>query len=322
MIAKRLSHLLFALFVVLVSVHATTSGQVPVETEPDEVVRIDANLVTIPAQVMDRNGRFITDLKKEDFQIFEDGVEQDLSFFAPVEERFTILFLMDVSGGMFSHLAKLAQAGNAFLAQLRPDDNLIVISFCDEMKTRAKLGPVKNTRGVKTILLRTCGRYTFIYDAVHRAIKQMKKIPGRKSIVLFSDGVSDERDATAKSTLREAEEQEALIYSIQFGPAFLRAVFAGSKGFNKRLQRADDYMAGLAKRTGGRHYRVEYIADLEKTFGEVADELRRQYSLGYYPKIPLTKGQRRQIRVRVRRPGAVVRARDSYMAVPPDQAKP
>jgi Ca-activated chloride channel family protein len=317
--AKR--HLLQALFGVLVSLHGT-SAQVPVETEPAEVVRIDANLVTIPAQVMDRNGRFITDLQKEDFQIFEDGVEQDVSFFAPVEERFTILFLMDVSGGMYPHLAELARAGNAFLAQLRPDDNLIVISFCDEMKTRAKLGPVRDTRGVKTIVLRTCGRYTFIYDAIHRAIKQMKKIPGRKSIVLFSDGLSDERDATAKSTMREAEEQEALIYSVQFGASVMRAIFAGSKGFNKRLQKADDYMAGIAQKTGGRHYRVNDIADLEKTFGEVADELRRQYSLGYYPKIPLTKGQRRQIRVSVRRPGVVVRARDSYMAVPPERGMP
>jgi Ca-activated chloride channel family protein len=190
------------------------------------------------------------------------------------------------------------------------------------MKTRAKLGPVRDTRGVKTIVLRTCGRYTFIYDAIHRAIKQMKKIPGRKSIVLFSDGLSDERDATAKSTMREAEEQEALIYSVQFGASVMRAIFAGSKGFNERLQKADDYMAGIAQKTGGRHYRVNDIADLEKTFGEVADELRRQYSLGYYPKIPLTKGQRRQIRVSVRRPGVVVRARDSYMAVPPERGMP
>ena len=81
MTAKRAFHLSFALFVGLVAA-AAVPGQVPGETEPDEVVRIDANLVTIPAQVMDRNGRFITDLKKEDFQIFEDGVEQEVSFFS------------------------------------------------------------------------------------------------------------------------------------------------------------------------------------------------------------------------------------------------
>ena len=165
---------------------------------------------------MDRNGRFITDLQKEDFQIFEDGVEQEISFFSPVEEPFTILFLMDVSGSMSVHLAELALAGNAFLSQLRPDDSLIVVSFCDEVNTLAELGPVKEAR-TKPIKLRICGKGTFVYEALHHALKRMNKIPGRKAVVLFSDGLSGEKGATAKSTLRDAEEQEALIYSVQFG---------------------------------------------------------------------------------------------------------
>lgn len=313
---KRMYRLLVVLFVAVVVTHAG-HGQVPTEKEPDEVVRIDANLVTIPAQVMDRNGRFITNLQKEDFRIFEDGVEQDVSFFSPVEERFTILFLMDVSGGMHPHLAKLASAGNAFLGQLRPDDNLIVISFCDEMKTQAELGPVKETRGVRKIKLRVCGRRTLIYDAVHHALKRMRKAPGRKAVILFSDGVSSKGDATAESTLREAEEQEALFYTVQFGADFFASTSPGGRSSGYVVQSATEYMAGIAQKTGGRHYRVEDISDLNKTFGEVADELRRQYSLGYYPKIPLTQGQRRQIRVTVRRPNLAVRARDSYLALPP-----
>ncbi|HET6646849.1 MAG TPA: VWA domain-containing protein [Pyrinomonadaceae bacterium] len=303
--------------VVIGLVGPAVSAQTPVETDDDEVVRIDANLVTISAQVSDRNGRFISDLVKEDFQIFEDGVQQDLSLFYPVDEPFTILFLMDVSGGMYPHLAELARAGNAFLSQLRPDDGLIVFSFCDEVRTRAELGPVKETRGVKKIKLRTCGRYTFVYDAVHQALKRMKKVPGRKAVVLFSDGVSGERFSTAKSTLREAEEQEALIYSVQFG-AFPFRIFSKTarQTADKTIARADEFMKGIAEKTGGRHYRVEDIADLQKTFGEVANELRRQYSLGYYPKIPLRQGQRRQLRVTLTRPGLVVRARNSYIALP------
>ena len=235
---KRAYYLSVVLFMGLVAGHPVP-GQVPVETEPDEVVRIDANLVTIPAQVMDRHGRFITDLKKEEFQIFEDGVEQDVSFFSAVEEPFTILFLMDVSGGMYPHLAELARAGNAFLGQLRPDDNLIVVSFCDQMNTRADLAPFRDL-GAKKIKLRVCGgrRGTLVYDAVHNALKRMKKIPGRKAIVLFSDGVSSKGDATAKSTLREAEEQEALVYSVQFSGSFLKSVFSGrqqvQQGYRKR----------------------------------------------------------------------------------------
>ena len=311
----------FAFFIVVVIglVAPVVSAQTPVETDSDEVVRIDANLVTISAQVSDRNGRFIADLNKDDFQIFEDGVQQDVALFYPVDEPFTILFLMDVSGGMFPHLAELARAGNAFLSQLRPDDGLIVFDFCDQVRTRADLGPVKETRGVKKIKLSTCGRYTFIYGAVHQALKRMKKVPGRKAIVLFSDGVTGERFSTAKSTLREAEEQEALIYSVQFGAAWMRIISKTARqSVDKTIARADEFMKGIAEKTGGRHYRVEDIADLQKTFGEVANELRRQYSLGYYPKVPLRQGQRRQLRVSVTRPGLAVRARDSYIALPPE----
>jgi VWFA-related protein len=311
----------FAFFIVVVIglVGPAVSAQTPVETDSDEVVRIDANLVTISAQVSDRNGRFIADLNKDDFQIFEDGVQQDVALFYPVDEPFTILFLMDVSGGMFPHLAELARAGNAFLSQLRPDDGLIVFDFCDQVRTRADLGPVKETRGVKKIKLSTCGRYTFIYGAVHQALKRMKKVPGRKAIVLFSDGVTGERFSTAKSTLREAEEQEALIYSVQFGAAWMRIISKTARqSVDKTIARADEFMKGIAEKTGGRHYRVEDIADLQKTFGEVANELRRQYSLGYYPKVPLRLGQRRQLRVSVTRPGLAVRARDSYIALPPE----
>lgn len=321
MIAKRPFHLSFALFLMLVGGHVAP-GQVPVETEPDEVVRIDANLVTIPAQVMDRNGRFISDLNKEDFQIFEDGVEQEVSFFSPVEEPFTILFLMDVSGTMYFHLPELARAGNTFLGQLRPDDGLIAASFCDRVNTLAELGPVRETRG-KPLKLSVCGTGTRVYDAVQYALKRMKKVAGRKAMVLFSDGLSDKGNVSAQSTLREAEEQEVLIYSVQFGAISPTPVSkVGSRSFNERLENAKEYMTGLAQKTGGRHYRVEDIADLGKTFGAIADELRRQYTLGYYPKRPPTKGQRRQIKVSVGRPGLVVRARDSYLVGLPQKGKP
>ena len=80
-------------------------------------------------------------------------------------------------------------------------------------------------------------------------------------------------------------------------------------------------MAGLAQKTGGWQYRVDDLSNLAEIFGSVADELRRQYTLGYYPKRPLSEGQRRQVTVKVRRTGVVVRARDSYVAVAPQDRK-
>jgi Ca-activated chloride channel family protein len=279
-----------------------------------DVVRVNSNLVTIPASVMDRDGRYITDLRKEDFQIFEDGVEQDVQFFAPVEQPFTILFLLDTSGSMRYRMEDLANAANAFIKQLRPDDQLIVASFSDTVRVLCKATMVKQIQeeGVKFRL--HAGGGTQLYDAISDAIKRMKKIKGRKAIVLFSDGLGGGIFAILKSTLRNTEEQDALIYAVQFGslPA------EPPRSMNKRdyfelLQWVNSYMRDLAQKTGGRHFHIESISDLERTFGLVADELRRQYSLGYYPKKQLAAGQRREIKVEVRLPNLAVRARDSYI---------
>jgi VWFA-related protein len=188
------------------------------------------------------------------------------------------------------------------------------------VKTLTEVALVREIKGIKQFKLRVChDRRTYVYDAVAHALKKMRKIPRRKAIVLFSAGFSSNRDATAKSTLRQAEEQEAVIYTIQFNTSHGEPPRYVSKDYYESIKNANNYMAGLAQKTGGRHYRIEDLSDLAKTFTSVADELRRQYTLGYYPKRPLSEGQRRQITVKVRRTGVVVRARDSYVAVPPQQ---
>ena len=277
----------------------------------DEVVRVNTNLVTVPATVMDRDGRYITDLKKDDFQIFEDGVEQEVAFFGPVEQPFTILFLLDVSSSMTPNVKDLTRAANAFVGELRPDDRLSAVSFDDWVKVLFQFTKVSDLR--KDIKLRP-GNSTWLYDAVGYALKHMKRVRGRKAIVLFSDGIDSRDLASPRGNLREAEEQDTLIYTVQFSASFWSPFAAqNEKGFHKSIEVADNYMRDLAQRTGGRRYEVENILDLSKTFGEVADELRRQYSLGYYPKRQLAVGQRRQIKVKVRIPNLVVQARDSYI---------
>jgi Ca-activated chloride channel homolog len=286
---------------------------------PDDVVRVDTNLVTIPARVVDRDGRCITDLKKEDFQVFEDGVEQDVAFLAPVERSFTILFLLDVSGSMSNRMADLARAADVFVGRLRPDDQLSALAFADFPWVLFRTMKVSELpKGIR-LRQRTDQRValtydTMIYDAVDDALKRMKKVRGRKAIVLFSDGYGTGMFATAKSNLREAEEQDSLIYTVQFD------TLLNKKNNFKRVEEASNYMRDLAQKTGGRHYQVEKISDLGQTFGQIADELRQQYSLGYYPKTKLEVGQQRQVKVKVRQQNLVVLARDSY-TVGKDRAK-
>lgn len=273
--------------------------------DQDDVIRVDTSLVTVPASVMDRDGRYITDLRKQDFQIFEDEVEQEIAFFAPVEQPFTILFLFDTSGSMTPHMEDLVRAANAFVNQLRPDDQLIAASFSDSAWVNMLL-EVRRVRDLqKGIKLgsRTGDHDTMVYEAVDHALKRMKKVRGRKAIVLFSDGIGTGFTATAKGNLRDAEEQEALIYTVQFGTFPVEPPrYVSREAYFKRVEEINSYMRDLAQKTGGRHYRVENISDLGKTFGSVADELRRQYSLGYYPKKRQEANQRRQIKVKVSLP--------------------
>jgi len=280
--------------------------------DENDVIRVDTNLISIPATVMDRDGRYITDLRKEDFQIFEDGVEQQVVLFEPVEQPFTILFLLDVSGSMGYRMDELAHAANAFISQLRPDDWLTAISFADFPWVLFHSTRISDLgKGIK-IQQRRDQTTTMVYDAVDDALNRTRKIKGRKAIVLFSDGAGGGIFASAKGNLHKAEEQDALIYTVQFALPTEPPRHVDRKYYVGRIGQINAYMKDLAQKTGGRHYKIEQISDLETTFGLVADELRRQYSLGYYPKKRLEAGQQRQIKVKVRLPNLVVRARDSY----------
>lgn len=314
------SHLVIVFLALLMITPAVPAQSIVPRTsaireDGNDVIRVETNLVTVPASVMDREGRYVANLKKEDFQIFEAGVEQEVAFFEPVERPCTILFLLDISGSMTYKMEELARAASNFVAQLHSDDQIIVASFDDWVNVLCEATSIKDVRQGKQFRLRM-GRapVTMVYDAVDFALKRMKKIKGRKAIVLFSDGVGDGISSTAKRNLRDAEEQEALIYTIQFD-TYLNYPYntTNKKELYKLVEVASNYMRDLAQKTGGRYYQIENISDLSKTFGQVADELGRQYSLGYYTKQQLAPGQRRQIKVKVRLPNLAVRARDSYL---------
>lgn len=280
----------------------------------DEIIRVDTNLVTVPVTVLDRDGRYVSNLKKEDFQIFENSVEQEIDLFETVEHPITVLLLLDISGSMTPHLTELTKAANAFARQLRPNDQITAATFADNFYLLFKPTKVIDLRKGIKIQQRMGDSYTRLYDAVHDALKMMKKIRGRKAIVLFSDGGGDGTFASVKDNFRNAEEGESLIYSIQFDN-FLTVPpsHANKEEFYKAIEEAKNYMQDLAKITGGRLYQIKDIVDLEKTFGLITDELRQQYNLGYYPITEGKKGERRQIKVKVKIPNLAVRARESYV---------
>src|SRR5207237_8039247 len=111
---------------------AASSNNAAVATAPEEVgegdvVKVDTSLVTVPVSVLDRDGRFVPNLKREDFSIFENGVEQSIAYFEPAEKPFTVALLLDTSASTHFHLDEIREAAIAFAKQLRPQDRVLVV---------------------------------------------------------------------------------------------------------------------------------------------------------------------------------------------------
>jgi VWFA-related protein len=182
-----------------------------------DVVRVDTNLVTVPVSVVDRDGRHISNLQKEDFQLAEDGIDQEIAYFAAIERPFTVVLLIDTSASTWSKLDQIKDAAAVFVAQLRPDDQVMVISF--GMGVKVQCEPTGDRQRIRKGIAATGkGLSTHLYDAMENVMqKHLRRISGRKAIVLFTDGVdATSNHATYESTVTTAEELDALIYPILY----------------------------------------------------------------------------------------------------------
>jgi VWFA-related protein len=296
------------------------------EVDEASIVRVSTSLITVPAVVMDRNGRYIPNLKKEDFRIYEDGVEQNVAYFASVERPFTLALMLDVSGSTQAQLTQIREAANTFVSRLRSDDRMMAITFDGQIHVLTEAEDVSEIRRSKLhIPAITDG--TVLYDAVDFVLKRMAQIPGRKAIVLMTDGVDQSSIASLKSTLNGVAEQDVLIYTVQYNtlpqlPQRLSQIKneKARRKVQERLMKgyavSEPYLRSLAEKTGGRFYRADDLSDVGPAFEAITSELGVQYSLGYYPKQNSGSGAERGIKVRVRYPNLVVRARDSYTTSP------
>src|SRR5215813_5387032 len=345
----------------------TPSG--PEEVSAGDIIKVNTTLVTIPVSVMDRDGRYVPNLNKQDFRIWEDGVEQEVAFFASVDKPFSVVLMLDTSPSTQFRLEDIQDAAISFINQLRPDDMVMVVSFNNNIKVQTDFTSdrYKLQRAIRNT---HTDDGTRLYDALDQVINQrLSRINGRKAIVLFTDGVdTTSKHADYQSNLTDAQELDALIYPVQYDTSgdivqmppvyggrpvdiwgqILGGIFGGGSGGGGGgrggrgggggwpggggrggggwpggrgggagdYELADHYLRELAEDTGGRLYEADSVRNMSMAFANVAEELRRQYTIGYYPKRPPQAGQRRQIRVKANQPNLAVRSRDSYIFNP------
>ena len=315
--------IVFLFFILLFSVLVYS------QDDPDDVVRVDTSLVVVPVRVIDSNGRFIPNLKKENFRVFEDKTEQEIADFETDNAPFTVALMLDVSDSTKFKLKEIQDAAVAFLNQLRPNDNAIVFAF-DSNLVKVYEGNTKSLENLKaSIQLTQTGGGTSLYDAVGVVVNgYLKKASQRKkAIVLFTDGVDTQSRETYLNSLRTAQESNALIYSIQYDTlsdtrqkdtnltpgTTVNIVTAKGEFLSVAYKRGTTYLNLLSNSSGGRFYFADTVENLTKAFSQIASELSQQYMLSYYPQNESTNGKKRNVKINVNIQNAKIKARKTYI---------
>ena len=218
------------------------------QQEP-EVIKVDTNLVTVPVIASDRSGIYVPDLRKDDFIVIEDGVQQDLVFFATVKEPFHVVLMLDTSASTQEKLGQIQRAAIAFVEELQPGDRVKVISFDDRIYDLNKF--TNDKAELRQAINRTRpGRGTKLYDAVQLALAALNSIQGRKAIVLFTDGVDFHSDrARYKDNIRGVEETGVIVYPIRFDTREETERLARQQAQGGQTVDLDSILGGRSSRT-------------------------------------------------------------------------
>jgi Ca-activated chloride channel homolog len=275
-----------------------SSSAAPADSQqgPVATFRVHTDLVLIPVTVTDAVNRFVLGLQKEDFHLFEDGVEQNLAHLSGEDVPLSVGVLFDESGSMDYKLRTSRDAAAQLLNTLTKDDEAFLVEFADLAKV--SIGFTGHTEEIRSALKNVqAGGLTAMLDAIDIGLLEMKKAKNsRKAIVIVSDGGDNRSHYTAaqiESLVREADVQ---IYAMGvFGPVF-------SFGLTPEEVSGPRLLSEIAAQTGGRAFAAAVAGDMPSVATRIAIELRNQYVLGYYPKNKARDGKYRNVKVQVSQP--------------------
>ncbi|HSB08245.1 MAG TPA: VWA domain-containing protein [Blastocatellia bacterium] len=304
--------------------------------QDDAPIKLRTTLVQVPVVVSAPGGRYVSDLTQQEFTIFEDGVKQNIELFGSVEEPFSVALLLDSSGSTGAALEQIKAAAMAFISNLRSHDRAMIASFNDSVELLSELtnDPARLAAAVDSI---KPGEFTQVYEAVYTAVwEKLRDVPGRKAVIVFTDGIDTaSSEITEEDTLDAViESEDIIVYPIRYATredverrlesrirsqsktgeaaAVNQKLEQSRNELDRSYRRADEYLQQLADMSGGIVERADKLGDLKAALGRIAEELRHQYLLAYYPSNRQKDDRTRKITVRVSRPGVVVRARPAY----------
>lgn len=334
------SLIVLAVAVLLAPASQAQSGRKPPannQQSQDEPIRLRAEEVLLNITVIDPYGRQATDLRKDEFIIAEDDKRQDISSFVISSVPVNVILMLDASGSIVSEISSLREAAMGFVSQLRPEDKVAIMEFHTKIELlqdwtsnaedlrhaiswRFKPGMVRTKEGHSQYGM------TSLYDALYlSAQEQLSKIEGRKAIILLTDGDDSSSKVTYDQALTSIIRSGAVVYVVSKAREFINAVKPRNalgrvfsdprlKEYLARLERAEQIMTDLSKRTGGQIFSPLKSEEMKDVYAQVARELKNQYIITYVPKNETRDGRLRHVKVFLTRNAYQARTRESYYA--------
>jgi VWFA-related protein len=276
------------------------------------VFRAGIEVVSLNVTVVDAQNRYITDLTQQEFSVFEDGAKQELIFFNRISLPIALSILLDTSASMEQRLQTAQEAAIGFVKRLRPRDLAQIVDF-DSRVEIAQDFTSDAAQLERAIRSTAAGGSTSLHNAIYISLKELSKIRAkseedvrRQAIIVLSDGEDTSSLVSYEEVMELAKRSETSIYTIGLQPREAGA----AKGFRE----AEFVLRQLAQETGGRAFFPSRLEDLKDVYGQIADELSSQYTMGYASKNIRRDGAWRRLVVQVGRPSLTARTKRGYYA--------
>ena len=271
--------------------------------------------LTVPlyVTVTDSERRLVPHLELEDFEVYDNGKPVKITYFDNKTTAINVITMLDTSGSMTLLLDRVKDAAEQFLIRLLPEDTGRVGAFNDKIQFL----PEEEFTSDRDVLIRSLreldfGYPTRLWDAIDESIRRLEPVPGRRAVLVFTDGTDTASRRDLDDVMQQARAKEIMIYAIGLETEI-------APNGQRQRSRPDRGLRKLAEETGGGFFLLKNEDELGPTFTRVAQELHSQYVLGFTP--ALLDGRVHSLEVKVRKPGMTPRARKSYVATKAEPAK-
>jgi Ca-activated chloride channel family protein len=285
---------------------AVAHGQAPAGSQDPQKFRVSTNTVAMYATVTDSDKRLVADLVESDFEIYDNGKLQTITSFDNKPLPITVVVMLDTSGSMTVALDLVKRAAEEFLMRLLPEDQGMVGAFNDKIQFLPDGFTSDRDHLIRSLKDLDFGYPTRLYDAVNQSMAQLKGIPGRRVVLVFTDGDDNASKVGSGDVTDRARVEEVMVYSIGLETTYFN-------GQQRVRSSPDRGLKRLSEETGGGFFLLKKTDELGPTFTRVAQELHSQYVLGFSPQVLDGKVHKLELKIK-QKPGMTARARKSYVA--------